>query len=131
MPLSITAMTPPPMMASRTLPLPPNRLVPPITAAPTAYSRVLLPPALGSTELALDAAMMPPIAAMVEPIMNTDVRMLATLMPARLAASLLPPVAYRWRPYAVRVSTNVSATSSTRMSGTTHGTPLSDTTAGL
>jgi hypothetical protein len=54
---------------------------------------VLLPPALGSTELARDAAMIPPTAAMVEQIMNTEVRMLAVLMPARRAASVLPPVA--------------------------------------
>jgi hypothetical protein len=43
--------------------------------------------------LARDAAMIPPTAAMVEQTMNTEVRMLGTLMPARLAASALPPVA--------------------------------------
>ena len=36
MPLATTATTRPPMIASTGLPLPPNRLVPPITAAPTA-----------------------------------------------------------------------------------------------
>jgi xylose isomerase len=36
MPLSITATTRPPRIASRTFPLPPNKDVPPITAAPTA-----------------------------------------------------------------------------------------------
>ncbi len=39
-PFSMMAMTRPPRMASRALPRPPNRLVPPMTAAPTAYRRV-------------------------------------------------------------------------------------------
>ena len=39
-----------------------------MTAAPTAYSRTLLPPVFGSTELAREAAMMPPTAAIVEQI---------------------------------------------------------------
>ena len=39
MPLAMTARTRPPMIASSGRPLPPNRLVPPMTAAPTASSK--------------------------------------------------------------------------------------------
>jgi hypothetical protein len=48
---------------------------------------------LGSTELARDAAMMPPTAAIVEQITNAEMRIRSTLMPARRAASRLPPTA--------------------------------------
>ncbi len=130
-PFSITATTAPPSTASSTLPLPPNRLVPPMTAAPTAYSRTELPPVFGSTELALEAATMPPIAAIEEQITNALILIRSTGMPARLAASVLPPTAYRWRPNPVRRSTSVHTTSSTRMIGTTIGTPVSETSAGL
>ncbi len=64
-----------------------------MTAAPTAYRRTLLPPVFGSTELARDAAMMPPTAAIVDAIMKAEIRILSTLMPARRAASRLPPTA--------------------------------------
>ena len=63
MPLMITAITRPPSTASRGLPLPPNRLVPPMTAAPTAYSRVSAPPVVGEIELSRLARRMPPTAA--------------------------------------------------------------------
>ena len=64
-----------------------------MTAAPTAYSRILLPPVFGSTELARLAATMPPIEAIPEQITNTEVRIRSTLIPARRAASELPPTA--------------------------------------
>ena len=51
MPFSSTAITKPPSTASTTRPLPPKRLVPPMTAAPTANSRVSEPPVDGDTEL--------------------------------------------------------------------------------
>ena len=43
-PLAIVATTTPPMTASSARPLPPKRLVPPMTAAPTAYSKMLPAP---------------------------------------------------------------------------------------
>ena len=43
-PLAIVATTTPPITASSARPLPPNRLVPPITAAPTAYNSTLPAP---------------------------------------------------------------------------------------
>ena len=56
-------------------------------------SSTLLPPVLGSTELAREAAMMPPTAAMAEQMTNAEIRIRSTLMPARRAASALPPTA--------------------------------------
>ena len=81
------------MIASTGRPLPPNRLVPPMTAAPTAYSRVSPPPVLGVTELTRLASSTPAIAAIVEQRTKQSSRMRATLMPARRAASALPPTA--------------------------------------
>ena len=97
-PLAMVAMTRPPMTASLARPLPPNRLVPPMTAAPTAYSSMLPPPDDVETLPLLDAAMMPLSAAIDEPITNTEMRIRSTLMPARRAASGLPPTAYTCRP---------------------------------
>ncbi len=64
-----------------------------MTALPTASSRTLLPPVLGSTELPREAATMPPTAARQEQMTKAAIRMNATLMPARRAASGLPPTA--------------------------------------
>ena len=72
MPLAMTATTRPPMTASTTRPLPPNRLVPPMTAAPTAYSSVCEPPVVGETELSRLASRMPATAASVEQMMKQD-----------------------------------------------------------
>ena len=47
--------------------------------------------------------MIPPTAAIVEAIMNTITRTRSTWMPARRAASALPPTAKMWRPNVVRV----------------------------
>ena len=93
MPLMMIAITRPPRIASTTRPLPPKRLVPPMTAAPTAYSRVEAPPVDGEIELSRLAIMMPPTAASVEPMMKQVHLMPGTLMPARRAASALPPTA--------------------------------------
>src|SRR6478735_12732491 len=101
MPLLITAITRPPSTASMILPLPPKRLVPPITAAPTAKSRVREPPVDGDTELSRLAMSMPATAASEEHIMKQDSWTHLTLMPERRAASALPPTAYTWRPQAV------------------------------
>ena len=81
------------MRALITPPRPPNRLVPPITAAAIASSRIVPPPALRSTELSREAKMTPPIPAIALEIMNTFIRIPGTLMPARRAASAFPPTA--------------------------------------
>src|SRR5690349_14097804 len=98
MPLATTWITRPPMTASVTRPLPPKRLVPPITAAPTANSTVPLPPVWTDTELLRLAISRPATAASEEHIMKQEIFTHATLMPARRAASALPPTAYTWRP---------------------------------
>ena len=97
-----------------------------MTAAPTAYSRVSAPPVCGFTEFVRLASSTPPTAASVEHIMKQEMRTQATLIPARRAASALPPTAYTWRPHAVRVSRKVRTTSSAPTMGTTIGTPLSE-----
>ena len=51
------------------------------------------------------------------------VRTTGRLMPARRAASGLPPIAYMERPNFVRSSRMVQAPRMTRTIGTTHGTP--------
>jgi len=92
----------------------------------------LLPPVFGSTELARLAAMMPPMDAIPEQITNADTRIASTLMPARRAASWLPPT--RVDVPAVRRpprGTKVQISSRTRISGTTIGTPRSDTRSGF
>src|SRR6516165_2722457 len=69
---------------------------------------------------------MPPTAAIVEQIANTASLIPATLMPARRAASALPPTAYTWRPKRVRWSTNVQTTYVTSIASVTHGRPRSE-----
>ena len=105
--MSIIAITIAPSTALRIVPRPPNRLVPPITAAAIEYSRIVPPPVDVSTDDSREASTMPPNAAIVEEIMNTMITTRETLMPARRAASTLPPTAYTWRPKLVRVVTNV------------------------
>ena len=61
------------MTASTIRPLPPNRLVPPMTAAPTAYSRVCgATGRAATTELSRLASRTPATAARVEQIMKQD-----------------------------------------------------------
>jgi hypothetical protein len=64
-----------------------------MTAAPTAYSSVFPLPESGATDPSRDAATMPLIAARLDPMTNTATLILVTLMPARRAASALPPTA--------------------------------------
>ncbi len=64
-----------------------------MTAAPTAYSSALPAPEPGETLPVYDALIMPLIAAIEEQMMNTEMRSRSTLMPARRAASRLPPMA--------------------------------------
>src|SRR5690349_2539264 len=128
MPLSMTATTRPPMTALTGLPLPPNRLQPPMTAAPTAYSRVEEPPVVGDTELSRLARSTPATAASVEQMTKHDSLTVFTPMPARRAASVLPPTAYTCRPHDSRPSATLVMISSTSRTTTTIGTPLSEVT---
>ena len=93
MPFATVAITSEPISALITRPRPPNRLVPPITAAAIASSRSVPPPAFRSTELSREAKITPPRPAIAPEIMKTKSRMFRTLMPARLAASAFPPTA--------------------------------------
>ena len=103
MPFEIDWITSAPSSACQTLPRPPNRLVPAITGPAMASSRKSPAPEDWFTASRRDAAMIPPIAAIVEAIMNTITRTRSTWMPARRAASALPPTAKMWRPNVVRV----------------------------
>ena len=91
-PLSITAITKPPITASVNFPRPPNKLTPPTTAAAIALNTIDLP-AAASTDACLDANKIPAIPAKVDEIINTVMRTRLTLIPARLAASAFPPTA--------------------------------------
>ena len=82
-------------------------------------------------ELSRLASRMPATAASVEHMMKQVSLTRRTLMPARRAASALPPTAYTCRPKAVRPSRKLSPTSRTSSSATTSGTPLIEATAGF
>ena len=92
-PFAIVAITAAPSTALRMLPRPPKRLVPPITAAEIASRSSVPPPWSGATERTFAASTMPPTPAISPEIMKTRIRIRATLMPARRAASALPPTA--------------------------------------
>ena len=64
-----------------------------MTAEAIAFSSRLPGGNVRATEFTCDAKMMPPIPAVAPEIMNTSTRMRGTLMPARRAASALPPTA--------------------------------------
>ena len=104
-PFEIDVITSAPSRACQTLPRPPNRLVPAITGPAIASSRKSPAPEDWFTASSRDAAMIPPIAAIVDEMTNTITRTRVTLMPARRAASALPPTAKMWRPNVVRVVT--------------------------
>ena len=93
MPLATLAITRAPSKALTGRPRPPNRLVPPITAAAMTLSSRLPPPVSVDTERMREVRMIPPAPAMKPMIMKTAMRMRSTLMPARRAASGLPPTA--------------------------------------
>src|SRR2546423_3351761 len=123
MPLMMTATTRPPRTASMTRPWPPKSEVPPMTAAPTASSRVLPAPAFDCTDCSSEAATTPETAAMPEQMRNTEIRMPDTTTPARRAASWLPPTAYTCRPYLVRLRTKCHTAKRITRRTTTHGMP--------
>ena len=78
-----------------------------MTAAATANSRMLPAPRSSCAPPVLEARKMPPSAASDELTVNAVTLMWRTSIPARRAASALPPVANRWRPHVVLVSAMV------------------------
>jgi len=98
MPLAIEPITNAPSKADQALPRPPKRLVPPITAAAIALSNTSPAPEDWLTASRRDPARMPPHAAKAEHKIKTWMRIRSTLMPARRAASALPPTANTYRP---------------------------------
>src|SRR5262245_4706630 len=92
-PFEIEPITVAPSRADQTLPRPPKRLVPAITGAAIASSRRLLPPELWFTESRREAARIPPTAAIPEQSEKAITRIRLILIPARRAASALPPTA--------------------------------------
>jgi hypothetical protein len=92
-PVEMEPITTAPSSAVQTAPRPPNRLVPATTGPAIARSSRLLPPDDWLTARSREASMIPPTAAMLEASMNTITRTLLFEMPARLAASALPPTA--------------------------------------
>jgi hypothetical protein len=102
MPEAIDWMTSAPSSADQVEPRPPNRLVPPMTAAAMALIRSVPDPAsravVGLAEVSPEATKRPPIAASVPDTMNIASHTHTTRTPARRAASTPPPSAYTRRP---------------------------------
>ena len=92
-PLLIIPMIRPPKSAPLTRPRPPKRLTPPITAAEIASSSSVPPPKVRSTEFRREARMTPPRPAQAPEMTKQRIRISLTLIPARRAASALPPTA--------------------------------------
>src|SRR5579875_214229 len=82
-----------PKLRMETRPRPPKSDVPPMTAAPTAYSRVFPLPASAGTPPIFDANATPAQPASVEQMANAESRIRATSIPARRAASAFRPTA--------------------------------------
>ena len=125
-PLEIEPITRAPSSAVQTEPRPPKRLVPAITGPAIASSSSSLPPEFWLTASSREAAITPPIAAIVPAIPKTAIRTPSTRMPARRAASALPPTANTWRPKPVRLTRNsMPITKASRISSAS-GTPRSE-----
>ena len=103
-PLEMDWMTMIPSSAANAEPRPPNRLVPPMTAAAIALRFTSPAPLLWLAAANRAAASTPPSAAKDEHNTITETNTALTLMPARRAASALPPTANTDRPHFVRVS---------------------------
>ena len=92
MPLLITAMIRPPMIAPTTLPTPPCTAAPPMKAAAMASSSNMLP-AVGLAWLSRPAKMMPASAASTPMLTKIQKFTDLTLTPDSVAAGRLPPIA--------------------------------------
>ena len=87
-----------PVSAPNTVPLPPSRLTPPMTAA--AKTVKIMPwPWLAATEPSRPTRSRPASAASRPPMAYTNQTTRSVRMPAALAASTLPPMAYSERPW--------------------------------
>src|SRR5918994_356327 len=105
MPSWSSARTRAPRKAPMTVPDPPAREVPPITAAETAVNMIPKPPPrLGSMVLMRKASRIPANPPRVATIMKLPILMRPARMPASVAPSGLPPTAMVCRPQRVRVS---------------------------
>ena len=91
--MSIESITSAPRIAAFIVPRPPNSDVPPMTAAAIGYSSAWPPPVFVSTDRRREASTMPPSTAMNEQNAKQAIFTRSTLMPARRAASALPPTA--------------------------------------
>ena len=98
MPFEIEPITIAPSSADQTKPRPPNRLVPAITGPAIASSSTSPLPDCWLTASSREAARMPPAAASVEASVKTLTLIRLIRIPARRAASSLPPTAKMWRP---------------------------------
>ena len=98
-----------------------------MTGPAIASSSRSLPPEDWFTASSREAAMMPPIAAIVEAMHeHGDADARRRVMPARRAASALPPTAKTWRPKRVRVVMYWNTTTNADAgSATASGTPRS------
>src|SRR4051812_28044119 len=119
MPLLITAMMRPPVMAPTTLPTPPCTAAPPMNAAAIESSSKLVP-AVGPAWLSRPAKMTPAMAASTPMLTNSRNTTDLVLTPDSRAAWRLPPSAYMCRPKTARVVISVYARTRTvsRMSTT-------------
>ena len=100
-PFSTLATTTDPRSTPRARPRPPNKLVPPMTAAAIASSASAPPPVVELTASCREAATIPAIAANVEQKENIAIFTAATLIPARRADLALPPTARMCTPSCV------------------------------
>src|SRR5437763_15136475 len=112
-------MTRPPRTPCSGLPRPPNRLVPPMTAAATAYRTYWPPWKLLLMPAKSDAYWRIATPAVTEHRANAAVRIMARLRPARRRAPGLPPEAWRYGPTQVRPLGQAKAPTTT--STTWHG----------
>jgi hypothetical protein len=94
MPFEMLVIARAPNRADHGDPRPPNRLVPPTTAAVIASSRsVPIPDDCAETPRRREAAKIPPKAANAPQTMKAVIRILSTLIPARATALGFAPVA--------------------------------------
>ena len=123
MPLAIEPITTAPSSADQTEPRPPNRLVPAMTGPAMAISSKSLLPEDWLTAIRRDAASTPPAAASVDASTKTSRRTWSILMPARRAASALPPTANMCRPKRVLSVRYANASAKAKTMTMTRGSP--------
>ncbi len=126
-PFEMDPMTTAPSSADQTEPRPPKRLVPAITGPAIASSRMSPEPEAWLTAINLDAARIPPAAAIIEAIVKTAIRTRLIGIPARRAASAFPPTAKMCRPNRVLVVTHAKKAQKATRIRADSGIPRSET----